>query len=165
MSQGFRGRQCASCNVGYFRFLANCLLCPGKEGAARSTPAIDSRLSLPQGSHCLRVAALGRYVGMSVCWMVFAERSKLDSNRAIAYADKNSAANIGALVYTVRVRSFDAKRASSLEMPSKERSCFASQIGAVVVVWYVFNRLLCDRFDLMDAYDPSPLSDCPLTER
>jgi hypothetical protein len=64
MSQGFRGRQCASCNVGYFRFLANCLLCPGKEGAARSTPAIDSGLSLPQGSHCLRAAALGRYVGM-----------------------------------------------------------------------------------------------------
>jgi hypothetical protein len=101
---------------------------------------------------------------LDVGWF-FAERSKLGTNCAIAYADKNSAANIGALVYTVRVRSFDAKRASSLEMPSKERSCFASQIGAVVVAWYVFNRLLCDRFDLMDAYDPSPLSDCPLTER
>ena len=55
--------------------------------------------------------------------------------------------------------------ASSLEMPSKGLRCFVLQIGTVIVVWYVFNRLLCDRFDLMDAYDPSPLSDCPLTER
>ena len=102
---------------------------------------------------------------MLECWNVGCVLPKGGNNAAIAYADKNSVANIGALVYTVRVRSFDAKRASSLEMPSREWSCFASQIGAVVVAWYVFNRLLCDRFDLMDAYDPSPLSDCPLTER
>ena len=48
-----------------------------------------------------------------------------------------------------------ARRASSLEMPSKGWIFFVSQIGTVVVTWYVFNRLLCDRFDLMDAYDPS----------
>ncbi len=94
---------------------------------------------------------------MLECWNVGCVLPKGGNNAAIAYADKNSVANIGALVYMVRTHTYRwTECASSLEMPSKGLRCFVLQIGTVIVVWYVFNRLLCDRFDLMDAYDPSP---------
>jgi hypothetical protein len=83
-------------------------------------------------------------------------RNEPGSHCTVDHADANSAANIGALVYTVRTHTDVCKCAGSSAMPpSRWVARVMLQIGTMIVVWYVFNRLLCDRFAMMETYDPS----------